>query len=474
MATIHQVTLTPGKDELVSRGIDRQRWYTSKAHQPRLRRLDSWRLDDPDGEVGIETLVYLDEAADEQTTYEVPLTYRGAPLPGGEAALVGELEHPVLGHRWVYDGPHDPVFARQLLALLRGEVQAQHGQLSDTALDEVVGAPHPAWTHHVTVTRSRVLVGEQSNTSLILDTVDDEGVARPVIAKVFRVLAAGDNPDITLQSALAACHCPSVPAAVGHVAGAWARPEGDDQDLGQLAVAQEFLPGSEDAWRVGLRLAAAGTPFADRAAALGAATADVHDTLARALPTVPATPQRRDTVVAEMRRRLDLATSEVPSLGSVVPQVQSLYDTVATLDWPDLQRIHGDYHLGQVLDVPGRGWVLIDFEGEPLRPLAERNRPDLPLRDVAGMLRSLDYAGGSVELGQPGLDARDWVHRAQEAFLDGYASRAAEDPRRHRDLLRALEIDKALYEVVYESRNRPTWLPIPTTAITRLLEGTDA
>jgi predicted trehalose synthase len=134
------------------------------------------------------------------------------------------------------------------------------------------------------------------------------------------------------------------------------------------------------------------------------------------------------------------------------------------------QRIHGDYHLGQVLRVPDRGWVLLDFEGEPLRPLAERSLPDQPLRDVAGMLRSFDYAAGSWEQSHPGRSAREWAARAQRAFLDGYATESGRDPRGDSALLTAFQLDKALYEVVYEARNRPTWLTIPTAAVARLLD----
>ena len=122
MATVHDVTLTPGKDDLVLAWVGAQRWYQAKGRTPRLRRLDSWRLDDPAGEVGIETLVYEDLSGADGgpgVTYQVPLTYRGAPLPGADDALVGELDHPVLGHRWVYDAPHDPVYVAQLLALVR-------------------------------------------------------------------------------------------------------------------------------------------------------------------------------------------------------------------------------------------------------------------------------------------------------------------------------------------------------------------
>lgn len=462
MAVIHDVTLVPTKDELVSGWIGEQRWYTGKSTRPRLRRLDSWRLDDPDDEVEIETIVYLDEGGESPVVYQVPLTYRGAPLEGAEQALVGELEHPVLGHRWVYDAPHDPVYVSQLLALLRGRVLAQHGTVSETPEPDVVGAPHPAWTDDPDVGECAVLRGEQSNTSVIVQPAA-EG-QRPVIVKVFRTLAAGENPDITLQGALAAAHCPYVPASVGHVAGAWARPDGHGRDVGQLAFSQEYLTGTEDAWRVCLEEAAAGRSFADAARELGAATAHIHSSLARVLPTRTTTATEAGTKVRRMRQRAATALSEVPSLATHEDTIEQVLSAAERVSWPDLQRIHGDYHLGQVLHVPGRGWLAIDFEGEPLRPLQDRNELDSPMRDVAGMLRSFDYAGASVT-----GDTDGWVREAQSAFLDGYAE-VAEDPRSHPELLRAHLLDKALYEAVYESRNRPTWLTIPTTAIDRLLQ----
>jgi predicted trehalose synthase len=238
---------------------------------------------------------------------------------------------------------------------------------------------------------------------------------------------------------------------------------------GHLAFAQEFLPGVEDAWRVALAAVARGEDFSDRARALGRATAEVHATLAQALPTRAATEEDIRSVVEGMRGRLAAATNEVPSLAAFDRDVTRLFTAAAQGPWPVLQRIHGDYHLGQVLDAPGRGWVLLDFEGEPLRPLPERSRPDLPLRDVAGMLRSFDYVAGSWEQSHPGRSAAAWAGSAREAFLDGYAEGSGHDPRADAALLEALEVDKALYEVVYEARNRPTWLTIPTTAIARLV-----
>ena len=165
---------------------------------------------------------------------------------------------------------------------------------------------------------------------------------------------------------------------------------------------------------------------------------------------------RRDTLVARMRRRAEEAYADVPDLAAHREGVDAVYSALEAAELPDLQRVHGDYHLGQVLHVPDRGWVLLDFEGEPLRPLEERTAPDLALRDVAGMLRSFDYAAASVRLAGDG-EREEWALAAREAFLSGYAEEAGEDLRAAgpRRLLDALELDKALYEASYEARNRP-------------------
>ena len=145
-------------------------------------------------------------------------------------------------------------------------------------------------------------------------------------------------------------------------------------------------------------------------------------------------------------------------------------------------RIHGDYHLGQVLHEIGgqQRWYVLDFEGEPLRPLAQRSDPDLPARDVAGMLRSFDYAAAVGKAPHP-----DWLPAVRSAFEEGYRlgrqetgslapspaasgdQEQAEDS--HQTVLTCLELDKALYEAVYEARNRPDWLSIPVAGITSVL-----
>jgi maltokinase len=462
--------LRPALGELLPSWMARQRWYAAKNRSPRLRLLGSFRVEDPDGRVGLETLLLVDEGGSEAITYQVPLTYRDAPLRGHDSALVATAEHSVLGTRWIYDAPHDPVYARMLCDLVQERARAADGGRSGVEEVSVEGSRHPRWEHELSVHGSRVLKGEQSNTSVIIDAETPDGGSVSVICKVFRQLAHGDNPDIVLQEALAEAGSTRVPAPVGHLTGRWARPDGARSAPGHLAAAQEFLAGSEDAWRVALRAARAGEDFTERAAALGAATSEVHTVLGSRLPTEPARPERVEEALHEMTVRLATAINEVPSLAAHESAVRDVLARASTQPWPDFQRVHGDFHLGQVLDVPGRGWVLLDFEGEPLRPLDERNRTDQPVRDLAGMLRSFDYAGGSIEHDHPDLDLRAWVSAVQEAFLDGYVSAGGPDPR-DGGLLTTFELDKALYEVVYEARNRPTWLTIPATAIDRLIHS---
>lgn len=476
MAELHSgTTLVPSKLELLTGWMSGQRWYAAKGSVPQLTRLAAWRLGDPAGEVGIETHIVHDAGGPQPVTYQVPLTYRGAPVEGLEHALVGTMEHGVLGRRWVYDATHDPVYARQILALIQGAVGAESSTDSDAADDRFTGEPAASWEPTVTVMGSRVLSGEQSNTSIIVEATDETGSACPIIVKVFRTLASGENPDVVLQSALRAAGCEQVPAVVGAVHGSWpAEPPAAPPDEsaptahGHLCFAQEFIPGTEDAWRVALRAAESGTDFTDAAGDLGEATAAVHTSLAQALPTVAASTADIARITAIMRRRLAAAGALVDEIAERAEEIEAAFTAAESIQWPALQRIHGDYHLGQVLHSPERGWLLLDFEGEPLRPLAERSLPDSHFRDIAGMLRSLDYAGGSAEHSGAVASARQWVSAGVTAFLDGY-SRAAPDPRERGELLRAFLLDKALYEVVYEARNRPSWLAIPVAAVTRLL-----
>jgi maltokinase len=182
--------------------------------------------------------------------------------------------------------------------------------------------------------------------------------------------------------------------------------------------------------------------------------------------------------------RLEAAVKEVPELAPARSRLRAAFAAV-TGGRPEqtvLQRVHGDLHLGQVLHTPTR-WLVIDFEGEPSAGLAERTAPHPPLRDVAGMLRSFDYAaahelraGGHPPTGEAARIAARWTERMRSAFLRGYATAAGADPRTQSALLTAYELDKAVYEVIYEIRNRPTWVDVPLRAVFRIAgveEGED-
>ena len=186
------------------------------------------------------------------------------------------------------------------------------------------------------------------------------------------------------------------------------------------------------------------------------------------------------SLAAAMRDRLRAAIDVVPALADHAAALEATYDDLADLADVAVQQIHGDLHLGQTLRTV-KGWKIVDFEGEPAKTLAERLLPDSPWRDVAGMLRSFDYAPRVVRMTSFALDAglggeeqqayraAEWSQRNAQAFLESYAE--GELTAAERTLLDAYVADKAVYETVYEARNRPTWVEIPLDALDRLVRG---
>ncbi len=418
--------------------------------------------------MGVETLILADEAGPEPVVYQVPLTYRGEPLGSADHALVGTMEHSVLGRRWVYDGPHDPVYAAQLLELVQGRVQAASSKVPGAVEESVAGVPQPSWGTEVHVRTSRVLSGEQSNTSVILDCDLPDGHHTPLIVKVFRMLSPGENPDVVLQGALVDAGSRRVPASSGR-SRALAAPGHRGRPAGIRAPGLRAGVPARRRGRLarGAARRRGGHDFTGPARALGEATAEVHGTLADALGTEPHHARAAATIVAEMRARFAAAVAEEPGLEDVRGPVDAVLDAAADASWPALQRIHGDYHLGQVLHSPERGWVLLDFEGEPLRPMSERRCPTWRCATSPGCCASstTSAAPASRPAGPPPATGSA---ASQQAFLDGYAARAGQDPRSLGALLAAFELDKAMYEVVYEARNRPGWVAIPLGAVRRL------
>ena len=410
--------------DVLSDWMPRQRWFAGKSHRPRLRLLDEVAIDERTANCFV-----MDDEGDRPTLYQVPVVVTDTPPEHG-AAVIGSIDGRVL-----LDAPHDPGFAMQLLRRL--------GLDADR------------------VTSSAVITGEQSNTSIIYREHDEP----MVIAKLFRTLHHGENPDVTLQAALSRAGSPFVPAFLGALEGSW--PDSGRRSgyaAGTLGFAQEFLPWARDGWAIALDAAREGRPFDDAARDLGAATAGVHRVLADVMPTRPASPRAVAAIAAAWNRRLRIAVAEVPAVAERSARIRAVYRAARQAAWPDLQRVHGDLHLGQVLAIPDRGWRLVDFEGEPLRPMAERTRPDVAIRDVAGMLRSFAYAAGAS-----GEDRRDWATVCRQRFLEGYESELPGVLAAQSTLLEAFELDKAVYETVYEARNRPDWIGIPLAGIDDLL-----
>ena len=376
--------------------------------------------------------------------YQLLLGVRSSLPPPLAAARIGQMADGPLAGLTLYEGLHDPRVADLLLERFRNPGSLGPLRFARAAPIEAGLAP-------------RVLDTEQSNSSLVYGDA--------YILKIFRRVFPGTNPDLELPLALGREGCGRVPSPV-----AWFEAATTPEPL-TLGVLQPFLRGARDGWQLALAALDAGGDFVPEARALGRATAEVHTALAVALPT-PALlrSQTRDLVTA-MVGRLEAAAQAVPALVPYVPGLRAAFDAVTALGhegrgWA-AQRVHGDLHLGQTLRGEDGFWSLIDFEGEPSKPLPERRGPQPPVRDVAGMLRSFDYAARTHRPWSP-----EWAARCRTAYCEGYAAASGADPRGEPELLRAHETDKAVYEVLYEARHRPDWLPVPMAAIHRLATAT--
>ena len=195
MAIIHKTTMTPDKLELLTAWLPSQPWYRGTGQEPQLARAGGFRLDDPWGEVGIEFMVVTDTSGHGTTNYQVPLTYRADALAGADGGLIGTAEHGVLGHRWIYDGVHDPVLITQLVALIQGTAEPQAQRVSNSADPTVIS--HPVTDGPLTPARSAVAANGPSSTDLRVDTAGADGEpSGQLTVRINRILRPGDGEDM--------------------------------------------------------------------------------------------------------------------------------------------------------------------------------------------------------------------------------------------------------------------------------------
>lgn len=190
MAIIDSTTLSPEKLELLTSWLPDQPWYLETGRVPELTEAGGFRLDDPQGEVGIEFMLVNDGSGERAATYHVPMTYRAQALAGADGALIGTAEHGVLGHRWIYDAAHDPVLIAALVALIQGDAEPQAQNVSNTADPTVIS--QPVTYGSLTALESAVTANEPSGTDLQVETANAEGMrSGQLIVRINRILQSG-------------------------------------------------------------------------------------------------------------------------------------------------------------------------------------------------------------------------------------------------------------------------------------------
>jgi maltokinase len=372
--------------------------------------------------------------------YQLAVSYRSAPHTELHHAEISRFTDPDLGPVIAYDAAQDPAACRVILQALLGGRRLRspdsETRFNTTAMPGLTSDLEP-----------RPFTGQQSNTSVMLGDA--------AILKLFRRLELGHNLDIEVHAALNATGISDVAGLFGWIEGSWVS-DGRQLDA-DLAMAVEMLVDAVDGWDLALDSLRTGSGFAAEAEALGIALAETHHALRSAFPTAKVLGTRTAMIMTDrLREAAEIAPALVPHIPGLLRCFEHL--GAGTLD---TQRVHGDFHLGQTLHTPA-GWKIIDFEGEPAKAMAERREPDAIWRDIAGMLRSFDYAAATV----PGPHSSTWAEECRTAFLRGYAG--GELSATEVSMLRAYEADKAIYEVVYETRNRPDWVGIPLRAVEAL------
>jgi trehalose synthase-fused probable maltokinase len=344
--------------------------------------------------------------------------------------------------------------------VLRGRT-GSFGFEATPALDELLpGGPAAAGG-----LEERRLVAEQSNTAAVL--------ADRLFLKLYRRLEPGTNPEVEVSAFLTAvgfAHAPLLGGAMTYLA---------NEESCAAAILQQLVPSRGDAWGWALARLVAGPEGAAEvvagAAQVGGITAELHEALA-SRPDAPGFPARlatpeelaawRASAEGQVQAAIEALRGDARlRLEALAPAILDRLAAIQAAGTARSSRIHGDYHLGQLLRTAD-GFAIVDFEGEPARPLAERRQPSSPLRDVAGMLRSFDYAARTAQrAAASGFEPDAWLPDARAAFLAAYGGVSPGGEA----LLTAFELEKACYEVRYEADNRPEWVWLPLAALERLV-----
>jgi len=441
--------------------VQQQRWYASKARSVagiEIAEMVTLRDEPP----LVLALVETRFGTGTHELYQLPLAIR----PPSEVPRGHSIAHT---EDWaVYDALAEPEQAHELLRRIAAgdEIETEDGHFGFHPFEDAENLSE--------VSDVRLMGVEQSNSSLVFD--------EHTVLKVFRKLEAGVNPELEVLRFLTYRGFPNIAALHG-----WYDYEGQ-AFAATLGVAQAFLPDAIGGWELALdEITTAPDAFLERLGTLGTVTAQLHDTLASDATDPAFSPEEPSqealglltATVDEDIERIFLRLPDDSRLAPIAGRGQDVRERLASRTQIGVTgrviRTHGDYHLGQTLHTP-RGWVIIDFEGEPARTLPERRQKRSPLRDVAGMLRSFAYVTSAVELLRGQAAPEGYEQRMREQFLSCYF--AAVDSTLMpagetaiANLLSIFELEKAIYELRYELNNRPDWTPIPVAGIVRLLES---
>jgi len=458
MSTVRELVLALPEEELWEFVLG-QRWYGSKSDEVvQVQAVDAFPLREKDEPLLAVAVVETRFQTGTHELYNLPVGLRRG--KGGFASVDG----------WsAFDALEDDELVRRLVEMIRAQERVEHdrGTLEFNTIGGVV-------ENLGELGAVRAMGSEQSNSSVVL--------GEQLVLKLYRRLEAGVNPELELLRFLTERGFPSIASLEG-----WAAHLGQPLDA-TLAILQHYVPVRNDGWTLALADLAAGSSdgFVSLVRRLGEVTGAMHSVLASESGDPAFSPEEPSTealalIVARIDEEIDQVFSSLPDdplLEPIAGRGDELRDRLQAIGQSGplgrLIRHHGDYHLGQVLWTERDDWIVLDFEGEPARPLRERRHKRSPLRDVAGMLRSFSYAASASSL-EHGVDPPvGWEGQVRSEFLAGYLDEV--DPAivpsgtaLERRLV-LFELEKALYELHYELGHRPDWVRVPVAGIVQLLE----